>query len=569
MGHRKEQLKIKINQALGKEPADLVIKSTQFLNVVTGEIASGDIAICGDKIIGTYEEYEGRKEIDGSALTVVPGFIDSHVHIESSMITPLEFERCVLSRGTTTAICDPHEISNVLGEEGLKYFLDQSTRMQMTLKVQLSSCVPATHLETSGAQLTAKQLEKFKYHPSVIGLAEMMNYPGIFTHDDEVLDKLVLFEGEHIDGHCPLVSGYELNAYCSAGIKNCHESTSFGEAQEKLRKGMQVLMREGSVSKDIDALIPLLNSYNSPFLTLCTDDRNPLDIEEEGHMDYLIRLAISKGAEIPQIYRSASWSAAKGFGLTDRGLVAPGYRADLALLESLESCSVAEVIAGGQVVSDMKLSYQQPKEKVGYNSVKLSNVAEDQFKIVSNQTKIPVIGIIPNSIITNYLEEEITPQQGELISDVTKDLLKIFVFERHGRNKAIGKGFVKGFQLKSGAIASTVGHDSHNLIVVGCDDQSMKTAVNHLIKTQGGFVVTSGNDVLADLALPVAGLMSDLPFEEVCTSLKKLKKSAKSIGCSLTEPFLQLAFLPLPVIPHLKITDQGLVDVDKFEFVSF
>ncbi len=321
----RDVLERRIDQALGRLPADLVVRNARILNLVTGEIQSGDIAVCGSTIVGILDSYRGLEEIDAQGRFAVPGFIDSHVHCESTLVTPGEFDRCVLPHGVTSAICDPHEICNVLGLAGLQYFLDSALNTAIDLRVQLSSCVPATELETSGARLTAADLIPHRHHPKVIGLAEFMNVPGVLNKDPECMEKLAAFHGQHIDGHAPLLSGHALNAYLSCGIRNCHETTNLAEGREKLTKGMQVLIREGSVSKDLAALVPLITEFASPFLGLCTDDRNPLDIHEEGHLDYLVRRAIGLGAPVAAVYRTASWSAARGFGLTDRGLIAPGY----------------------------------------------------------------------------------------------------------------------------------------------------------------------------------------------------------------------------------------------------
>ena len=568
MAVSRDQLKRRIGQALGETKADLVIKNTRFLNVVTGEIARGDVAICDDRIVGTYEEYDGVQEIDGRDLTVVPGFIDTHLHCESTCVTPQEFDRCVLPRGTTTAICDPHEICNVLGEEGLNYFLDSALGTVMDLRVQLSSCVPATELETSGARLEAPDLIRHKYHPKVIGLAEFMNFPGVFHKEGAVLDKLAAFDGRHIDGHAPLISGRELNAYLSCGIRNCHETTNAAEAMEKLRKGMQVLIRDGSVSKDVHALAEIIRPETSPFLGFCTDDRNPLDIAEEGHMDHLIRTAIRLGAPMAHVYRAATWSAARGFGLHDRGLVAPGQRADLVLLDDLESCAVNRVIRNGRLVTPESFDGIPVVEPVGLHSVKLDPVSVEDFRLPGAASTQSVIGLVPGKILTEHLRLEVPARNGELVADVERDILKICVFARHGTNRNIGRGFVKGFELKAGALASSVGHDSHNICVVGTNDADMALAVNRLIELQGGFVAVRDGKLAGELALPLAGLMSLQPFETVEHELRALRQSVKAMGCPLAEPFLQLAFLPLPVIPHLKITDRGLVDVDRFELIA-
>ena len=556
-----------IRQGKGAEPADLVIKGADILNVFTLEVSAGDIAMCGDRIVGVYESYEGRSVIDGTGMTVVPGFIDTHCHVESSLITPGEFERGVLPLGTTTAICDPHEIANVLGLAGLRYFLAASEAMVMDLAVQLSSCVPATHLETAGAHLTAADLLPFADHPNVIGLAEMMNFPGVLSTDDEVLAKLVPFQSGHIDGHAPLLRGRDLNGYLSARIRTDHECTSADEAREKLRKGMAVLMREGSVAKDVAALAPLLSAATAPFMAFCTDDRNPLEIAEEGHLDFAIRKAIGMGVPIAAAYRAASLSAAAIFGLTDRGAIAPGYLADLVLVSDLRTCRVDRVVKSGRLVSDALFADRQLPAPVGLASVKRDRATAATFRVDANGSRAPVIGVIEHSLLTDALEDDLPLLNGARVAAPDRDLLKICVLERHGVNGNVGRGFVRGFGLTCGAIASSVGHDSHNICVVGADDNDMAIAVNRLIDLQGGFVVVQDGAVTAELALPLAGLMSLEPLESVEAALVTLRTAAQALGCTFAEPFLQLAFLPLPVIPHLKITDKGMVDVDRFELI--
>ncbi len=561
-------LKQRIDQAMGRNRADLVIKNVRLLNVATGNIDETDIAICGDTIVGTYDRYDGLVEIDGKGRFAVPGFIDTHVHCESTLVAPSEFDRCVLPRGTTTAICDPHEICNVMGEAGLQYFLDSALTTALDLRVQLSSCVPATHLETAGARLKADDLARHRHHPKVIGLAEFMNFPGVLWKDEETLDKLAEFYGAHIDGHSPLVTGKELNAYLSCGIRNCHECTSQAEAREKIAKGMQVLIRDGSVSKDVDALSGLIDPVTSPFLAFCTDDRNPLDIAEEGHLDHLIRRAIAHGADIAAVYRTATWSAARGFGLKDRGLVAPGYLADIVLLDDLAQCTVSQVIRAGMPVSAETFAGRTSPPPVGLNSIKRTQIVAEDLAIPASGPGTPVIGVLPNKIITEALQATVPYRNGRRHADPENDILKIVVVERHGFTRNIGKGFVKGFGIRSGALASSVGHDSHNICAVGSSDADMVVAINRLIEIGGGFVAVKDGAVVGELALPVAGLMSLKPFEAVEHELEALRASVKALGCPLAEPFLQLAFLPLPVIPHLKITDMGLVDVDKFELVA-
>lgn len=563
-----EALGRRIAQGAGREPADLVLKGGRFFDLVSGELVASDIAICGDMIVGTSGAYKGKRVIDLSGQVVVPGFIDTHLHVESSLVTPLEFDRCVLNYGVTTAICDPHEIANVLGVEGLQYFFDCAEHMVMDLRVQLSSCVPATHLETSGAHITADDLRLFMGHRKGIGLAEFMNYPGVLREDPECIDKLELFEGWHIDGHAPLLRGLDLNGYLSAGIRTDHEATTAGEALEKLRKGMHILIREGSVAKDLHALIPLITERNSPFIALCTDDRNPLDIAEEGHLDFMIREAIAHGADVLTCYRAASISAAKTFRLYDRGLVAPGWRADLVVIDALETCRVSKVLAAGRPVEEKLFKARKPVKPIGRKSVKIKVVAAADFAIKGDGKKVPVIGVEPGKIITQYLRRDLPVKDGVVQADLRQDAVKVTVIERHGKNGNIGLGFVHGFGLKAGAIGSTVGHDSHNICIIGANDDDMAAAANRLREIEGGFVVVRGGKVLAELALPIAGLMSLLTYEEVREKLVPLRAAAKSLGTTLPEPFLQVAFLPLPVIPHLKISDMGMVDVDRFELVS-
>ena len=557
----------RIAQGRGDEPADLVIRGARLLDLVSGELVQTDIALCSDTIVGTYGHYEGKQRFDASGLIAVPGFIDTHLHVESSLVTPLEFERCVLPHGVTTAICDPHEISNVLGAEGIRYFLDCSGAMRMDLRVQLSSCVPATHLETAGAALEAADLTPFMDHPKVIGLAEFMNFPGVLHRDPGCLAKLEAFSHRHIDGHAPLVRGMDLNGYLAAGIRTDHETTTEDEAREKLAKGMAILIREGSVSKDLHALIPLISRDASPFLAFCTDDRNPLDIAEEGHLDYMIRTAIAHGADILATYRIASLSAARNFGLFDRGFIAPGKRADIVLVDDLATCSVKQVSAGGRLVEDALFADRKDVAPVGLASVRSRKLAPEDFAVKARDGETPVIGVVPGRIITERLSMRLPARDGLALPDLDQDAIKVTVIERHGRNGGIASGFVHGFGMRHGAIASSVGHDSHNLCVVGVDEASMAAAANRLIETGGGFAVADGGKVAAELALPVAGLMSDQPFETVRHGLESLRAAAKALGVVLAEPFLQVAFLTLPVIPHLKITDKGLVDVDRFDFV--
>ena len=559
------QLTRRIAQGRGDEPADLVLRGGHIFDLITGEMLDGDVAICGDTIVGICAVYEGREVIDVSGLTLVPGFIDTHLHIESSLVTPFEFDRCVAPRGVTTAICDPHEIANVIGAEGIRYFQAASERTVMDIRVQLSSCVPSTHMETAGAELLAGDIAALMGHPSGIGLAEFMNYPGVIHRDPAAMAKLALFEGGHVDGHCPLLSGRDLNAYIAAGIRTEHEATSAVEALEKLRKGMRVLIREGSVSKDLHALQPLLTERTAPYMCLCTDDRNPLDIGEHGHLDYMIRTLIALGTPPLAAYRAATLSAAEAFGLKDRGMIAPGKRADIVALDSLEGCHAQLVLCAGQRVDEAAFSARDVIPPVGRNSVRAPRVTAASFRATVNREETDVIGIREGQILTDHLTETVPISDGDKRPDSGRDLARIAVIERHGKNGNIATGFVRGFGMTAGAIASTVCHDHHNIACVGVDYADMALAANRLAEIEGGFVVAQGGTVLAELALPVAGLMSLEPLRD---RLSELRAAAKALGVTLEEPFLQLAFLALPVIPSLKITDRGMVDVLKFEIIG-
>ena len=561
-------LKKELLSAKGEKAADIVLRGGKVFDLITGTFLEGDVAITGKTIVGTCDHYKAKNIIDVTGLILVPGFIDSHLHIESSLITPLEFDRHITVRGTTTVICDPHEIANVIGLDGIKYFQSASERTLMDIKVQLSSCVPSTHMETAGAEITPEMLKTLMNHKSVIGLAEFMNYPGVINLDPEVLKKLMLFRGKHIDGHAPLVTGKDLNSYITAGISTEHEATTREEALEKLRKGMRILIREGSVSKNLDVLSDVLTERTSPYVCLCTDDRNPLDIAEHGHIDYMIKKLLAKGISPLAVYRAASLSAAEAFALKDRGLIAPGKRADIVAISNLTECDVKLVICEGKLINDKTFSDRKPLKPIARSSVNPPPVSVTSFQISDTSETTDVIGIIEGQILTKHLKEIISVSYGDKLPDVSRDLLRITVIERHGKNGNISNSFVNGFGLKSGAIASTVCHDHHNIISVGVNYEDMKLAIDHLCKIEGGFAIASEGKILAELALPIAGLMSLQSFDEVKHQLSELRKTAKRLGVTLEEPFLQLAFLALPVIPDLKITDKGLVDVKNFKLIK-
>lgn len=558
-----------IDVARGLKPSEFVLKNTKYLDVHSCRWLSGDIAIHRGRVVGVGDNYKGLKEISLKGKYIVPGFIDSHVHIESSMMAPDQFQLATLPRGTTGAIVDPHEIANVMGLRGLEYILKCAERATMDIYVMLSSCVPSTdHFETSGAKLMAADLLKYKNHPKALGLAEMMNFPGVLMKDPEVMTKLMSFQDVPIDGHCPMLRGRDLSAYIATGIRSCHESVTLEEAREKLEKGMQVLLREGSVAKNLKDLCKLLTPHASPKLSMCTDDRNPVDILDEGHMDHLVRLAIKSGIEPAVAYRAASWSTALAYGLKGRGAVAPGFEADLVVLNDFKKVDVAWVIKSGRVIKSEKdiprLDVPAPKE----NSVRCEIPSLDKFEVCGPEGLFRVIEVIQNQIITKEKRVLLKSVAGVVQSDVKRDILKIAVLERHGKGRPLSVGFVNGMGLKRGAIGSTVGHDSHNAVVVGANDGDMQFALHCLREQGGGFCAVEDGKLLASLALPIAGLMTDAPLKEVYKKMKALRTITKKLGSKLHEPFLQLAFLCLPVIPELKITDVGLIDVTNFEKVD-
>ncbi|MEA1937504.1 MAG: adenine deaminase [Pseudomonadota bacterium] len=562
-------LEHRINIATGKAPADLVIRNARSFNLVTGKVEGGDIAIAGDTIVAVGGPFEGTKTLDGHGRIAVPGFIDAHCHIESTLLTPDEYERAVLTRGTTTVIADPHELANVTGQVAIDWLLAVAKKMFMDIRVALPSCVPATHMETSGATLDAADLVPYRNRDGVAGLAEMMNFPGVIGADPGVLAKIAAFYDHHIDGHAPMLCPPGLDAYIACGISTDHECATAEEARSKLARGMNIIIREGSAARDLDALAEIIDITTAQFLAFCTDDRNPLDIAESGHIDHMIRTAISRGADPLAVYRIASLSAARMFGLTDRGLIAPGQRADIVLIDDIGSCLVTQVVAGGVAITPETLAAARAlPEAPGRNSIRLDPVTADTFRMSARTEPMPVIGVREGSLLTDRLEAVLPAKDDSLIADPANDRLKVAVLARHGKNRNIGRGIVSGFGLLKGALASSVGHDSHNVIVVGANEADMAAAVNRLIETGGGFVVAEAGKVLAELALPIAGLIGEETLETTCDKIGELKRAARGLGSKLKEPFLQMAFLPLPVIPHLKITDMGLVDVDAFEVIE-
>lgn len=567
------ELPQRLAQARGDAELDLLIKNVRILDVITGEIYASAIAIGGDTIVGVGLEYSNAKAkrvFDAENGFITPGFIDAHLHIESSMMSPFEFEKVTLPLGTTTAICDPHEITNVMGLEGFEWFLRCSDILKQNLFIQISSCVPALPgFETTGAEFPLSEMLIHKNHPAVLGLAEMMNFPGVIHGDETVLEKIEAFADLNLDGHAPLLRGKSLNAYLLAGIQNCHETVTLEEGQEKLQKGMGLIIREGSVAKNLKTLAPLVNEFSSVQCLLCTDDRNPFEIAHEGHINYLIKKLINDHqVPVHVAYRLATYSAAQHFGLKRLGLIAPGKKADLIILSDLQQVAIKDVLIGGEFTSEINLSGSltdklQTSRPPLRNTLQRPPLSPEELKFEFHPGKYNVIEIVPNEIITRHLQIDFNGK-----SFAEPDVLLMANIERYGKNLPPALGLVKGLGLQSGALASSVAHDSHNLMVIGTNTQDMTLAVNTLIQQGGGFVVVNDNQVQALVPLPIAGLISLQSAEELQAGIAALKKSFQALGVVVPEPFIQMAFLALPVIPTLKLTDRGLVDVTSFSFVN-
>ena len=564
-----------INVARGLEKADLVIKNANVVNVLSEEIYKGDIAIVDGIIAGIGENYSGKKEIDVNGAYVSPSFIDGHVHLESAMMLPKEFASVVLPAGTTTVIIDPHEISNVLGLHGISFMHEAVKNLPMDVFTMLPSCVPATPFETSGFDLNSYDLSLLIDKPWVLGLAEMMNFPGVLNLDNNVMAKLELAKSKEkrIDGHAPYLSGKDLCAYVASGVKSDHECTTPEEAIERIRLGMYVMIREGTAAKDLDALLPVLKNCNTRKCIFVTDDRHPSDLKE--HINGMVRRAVEAGVDPIKAIQVASLNTAEYFGLQNLGAIAPGYKADLLVLPDLKSFKPDIVMKNGNVIAhNGKLAIEIPQGEAlaVRNSVNVRWITPEDFKISVNEPDgkigVKALEVIPHQLITKSIETEALVEDGNAISNIENDTLKICVIERHRATGNIGKGFVKGFNLKCGAIASTVAHDSHNMIVIGTNDADMYTAAVALIKCKGGKVVVKDGEIISELALPIAGLMSDREFNYVVDKCEELNQAAHSIGCELNDPFMTMGFLSLPVIPELKITDKGVFDTNKFDFID-
>jgi adenine deaminase len=558
-----------LHAARGETPVDLLVRNCQVVNVLSGEIHPGSVGVKNGVIVGI-GEYEAFDIVDACGRYLCPGLVEGHIHIESTLLDPVRFAQVAASHGTAVVVCDPHELANVLGLGGIRWLLEITRDLPLDIRCMMPSCVPATHLETAGAVITAQDIAAmFKEYPGrILGLAEMMNYPGVLYQDPQVMSKLFAAEGRPIDGHAPGLSGFDLNAYILAGPGSDHEACHLEEALEKLRAGMHVMIREGSSEKNLFDLLPLINDFNSQNCSLVTDDRHCDDLLREGHLDHTIRLAVSRGLAPIRAIQMASINTARYFGLRHRGAVAPGYRADFVLLDDLESFSIFQTYLGGRAIMPQ---YWRPAstERVVTKSVHLGDVKPSCLRMPApgGGKKVRIIRTIPGQIVTDLDMVEPRIRDGMIMADPDADVAKLAVFERHHGSGGVGLGLVRGLGLKSGAIASTVAHDSHNLIVAGVSDSDMLLAVRALAECGGGFVCVRDGWVLNLVPLPLAGLMSDQDPATVATGLDQLNASARELGCpDNINPFMQLSFLSLPVIPRLRLTDRGLVDVQDFAF---
>lgn len=562
-----------IKAARGEQEADLVLKNGKIINVFSHEIIEGDIAVYKGRIAGIGSNYKGKKEVDLKGAYAAPGFIEGHIHVESSMVTVPEFAKAVSVRGTTTAVIDPHEITNVMGTEGIRYMFKSAKYNPLSVYVMLPSCVPATNMETSGAELKAIDLLPLLSDRWVLGLGEVMDYPGVVFGNKDVVDKLKIAHSENkkIDGHAPGLSGMQLNAYLAAGVKSDHECVTSQEAEEKLKMGMHIMIREGSATKNLKDLVPIINCYNEDRISFVTDDKNPKDLHREGHLDHTLRLAVKHGVDPISAVKMVSINTANYFGLKNKGAVAPGFEADIVILEDLKDFKVLKVYQQGRLAAENgKMIYENENISIPplRSSINIPRLNLEHFQIEAESDKVNVIEVVPDQIITKKAVGKAVIKDGKAYSNIQDDILKLFVIERHLGTGNIGKGFVKGLKLKKGAMATSIAHDSHNIIAVGTDDESILEAVIEIARMKGGMCVYADGEVKAALPLPIAGLMSDKPLAEVIEGVEKVHNAAAEIGCPLSDPFITLSFLALPVIPSIKLTDKGLVDVSKFDFID-
>jgi adenine deaminase len=558
-----EALRHRLAVARGDAPADLVVRGGRVLSVFTKEWLETEVAIV-DGVVAGLGEYEGRETLDASGKWVVPGFIDAHMHLESTKLLPDEFARLVLPLGTTAVVADPHELANVLGTDGVHWLLDACAGLPLDFYFMASSTIPASPFETPHRPLSPGDLESLLRRKRVLGLAEMMNFPGVIAADEAELAKLELARRAHVDGHAPGLLGKQLNAYVAAGIGSDHEALTVEEGRERLRAGMWLLVREASMARNLRALLPLVAEYGTDRIAFCTDDRDPEDIAENGHVNGMVRVAVETGVAPEDAVVMASHNAAAWHRLWHLGAVAPGYRADLLLLPDLVQFEPSIVLKAGRPVGEVP--HPEVPEWVKH-SVRIHPVSADDFRIPWTGGSARVIELVPDQVVTGSVVEEPASLDGAAVADPSRDLVKIAVVERHLGTGRVGLGFLRGSGLERGALASTVAHDAHNIVVVGVSDEDMAFAVMRLAELGGGIVAVEEGAVRAELPLPVAGLLADAPLAEVIRSSLACNDAARTLGWSGATPFLTLSFLALSVIPHLKITDQGLVDVDRFEIV--
>lgn len=551
--------------AAGREKADLVLKNAKYLNVFSNEFLCGDIAVANGLIAGV-GKYDGKTEIDVSGKLVLPGFIDAHIHLESSMVTPAEFAKAVVAHGTTTVITDPHEITNVMGIDGVEYMIQASQNLPIDVHFMMPSCVPATEIDESGAELDCKDIDLYLDNKKVLGLAEMMNYVGVINGDKNVLSKIVTSQAHHkkIDGHAPELSGNDLNAYIAAGVYSDHECSTFENALEKLRKGQFIMIREGTAAHNLKALMPLLTQQYYSRCMFATDDKHPSDLLYGGHIDYIVKQALKNGADPIVALKTATHHAARYFLLNNKGAIAPGYLADIVVVDNLEDFNVETVFKRGKLVFDGEVkdfsapTVDEELAEKCFDTFHLNSVTPSSFKV---DGKLGLIGLVGGELLTRNLGT------ADKI-DVENDILKIACIERHKGTNHIGVGYVKGYSLKSGAVATSVAHDSHNIITVGCNDDDIAVAVNAIKDSNGGIAVVENGKIKALLELPIAGLMSDEPLTTVNEKLENAKSSAYELGADKSiDPFMTLSFLSLPVIPSLRITTKGVFDAENWKML--
>ena len=560
-----------ISVAKGERPADLILANARVVNTFTGEVESGNVAICGDRIAGVGDYRQAEQVLDLAGKYLAPGLINGHTHLESSMLDVGQYARAVVPRGTSALVTDLHEIANVSGIAGMRYMLDCARRLPLELFLMAPSCVPATHLETSGAAIESQDIRRILRWKECIGLGEVMNFPGVIAGDTGVLGKIDMARGKIVDGHAPGVAGKELAAYIAAGIRSDHESVSLAEAADKLRQGMFVMIREGSSEKNLDALLPLVTDKTYKRCLFVVDDRSCVDLLGDGDIDAVVRKAIRRGLDLVRAIQMATINTAERFRLDGLGAIAPGYFANLIVLNDLSDLQIDMVFYRGNLVAregEPLFPIYQPSGRSPVNTVHVKPFTVEALKIRVAVETLPVIEVIRGQIITRKKMKKVKVKDGFVVPDISRNILKLAVVERHKATGNIGLGLVKGFGLKRGALASSIAHDSHNIVVVGTNDEDIFAAVKEIERLQGGLVAAAGGKAIANLGLPIAGLLSDEPLETVVAEMEKLEQIAADLGTTLPSPFATLSFLALPVIPELRLTDLGLVDVNEFRLIG-